>query len=86
MDHAGRKLASHKGSKIRYYTMPFKETVAKFPKKNFSAFLQFNVDHKLIREWVNNINEISSKKSTRNRLDGGVRKPVIIEIEENLLE
>ena len=54
--------------------MSFKQTVAKFAQEysNNSAALKFNVDTKWIREWMNNINEISTKKkSTRTRLDGG---------------
>ena len=60
--------------------MSFKQTDAKFAKENSfdSASLKFNVDCKRIREWVNKINEISTKKS--------IRKRSIIEIEENLLE
>ena len=50
-----------------------------------SVPLKFNIDYKRIREWVNNINQPSMKKSTRKWFDGGGRKPVIIEIEENLL-
>lgn len=85
---AERRLTSHKGSKIKSYTMSFKLTVAKFAKENsiHSASSKFNLDRKRVREWVKSINELSAKKSTRRRLDGGGRKPVIIEIEENLLE
>ena len=68
--------------------MSFKQTVAKFAKENSnnSAFLKFNIDCKGIREWVNNINEISTKKLPRKRHGGGGRKLMIIEIKENLLE
>ena len=88
MDNTERcsKLMSHKGSKIKSYTMSFKVNVATFSGRNSinSASLKFNVDRKRVREWMSNINEISSKKSTRKKLDGGGRKPVISEIEENL--
>ena len=82
------KQMSHKGSKIKAYTMSFKQTAVKFARENSinSAALKFNVDRKRVREWISNIDEISAKKSTRKRLDGGGRKPVIVEIEEKLLE
>lgn len=81
MDEAGNKT-SHKGSKIRSYTMSFKQTVAKFAKENSinSASMNFKVDRKRIREWMNNLEKISTKKSTQKRLDGGGRKPMIVEI------
>ena len=88
MDKAGNNATSRKGSKIKSYTMSFKQTVAKFAKENSinSASMKFKVDRKRIREWINNLEKISTKKSTRKRLDGGGRKPMIVEIEENLLE
>ena len=88
MDEAGNNATSHKGSKIKSYTMSFKQTVAKFAKENSinSASVKFKVDRKRIREWINNLEKISTKKSIRKRLDGGGRKPMIVEIEENLLE
>ena len=88
MDEAGNNATSHKGSKIKSYTMSFKQTVAKFAKENSisSASMKFKVDRKHIREWINNFEKISTKKSTRKRLDGGGRKSMIVEIEENLLE
>ena len=82
MDDAGRKLTSHEGSKIKSYTMSFKQIVAKFSKGNSInlASLKFNLDCKRIGEWVNNINEISTKKSTRKRHDRGGCKLVIIRV------
>ena len=73
------KQMSHKGSKIKAYTMSFKQTAVKFARENSinSAALKFNVDRKRVREWISNIDEISAKKSTRKRLDGDGRKPVI---------
>ena len=69
--------------------MSFKQTVAKFTKENSinSASMKFKeVNCKQIREWINNLEKIYTKKSTRKRLDGGGPKPMIVEIEENLLE
>ena len=68
--------------------MSFKQTDAKFAKKNSinAASMKFKVARKRIREWINNLEKISTKKSTRKRLDGGGRKPMIVEIENNLLE
>ena len=77
MDEAGNNATSHKGSKIKSYIMSFKQTVAKFAKDNSvnSASMKFEVDRKRIREWINNLEKISTKKSTRKQLDGGGRKP-----------
>ena len=87
MDNAERKLTSHKGSKIKSYTISFKQTVAKFAKENSisPASWKFSLDRKRIREWMNNSSEWNIYKSTREGLDGGGCKPVITEIEENLL-
>ena len=88
MDEAGNHATSHKGSKIKSYTMSFKQIVAKFVTVNLinSASMKFKVDRKQIRELINNLEKISTKKPTRKRLDAGGRKPMIVEIEENLLE
>ena len=48
--------------------------------------MKFKVHCKRIREWINNLEKISTTKSTRKRLDGGGRKSMIVEIEEKLLE
>ena len=85
MDEAGNKATSHKVLKIKSYTMPFRQTVAKENSIN-SASMKFKIDRKRIGEWINNPEKISAKKSTRKRIDGGGRKPMIVEIEENLLE
>ena len=88
MNEAGNKATSHKVSKIKSYTVPFRQTVAKFAKENSinSDSMKFKVDRKRIGEWINNLEKISTKKSTKKRLDGGGRKPMIVENEENLLE
>ena len=68
--------------------MSSNQTGAKYAKENSinSASLKFNVYRKWIREWVNNTNEISTKKSAPKPLNGSERKPVITAIEEKLLE
>ena len=87
-DDSGRKLTSHKGSKIKSYTMSFKQTVAKFTKENSINLpsLKFNVDHKRIAECMNNSNEISTKKNNNWKATWLRWTKVIIEIEENLVE
>ena len=84
MDDAGNNATSHKGSKIKSYTMSFEQTVTKFAKENSisSASMKFKVDRKRIRQWINNLEKICTKKSKRKRLDGGGRKPMVVEIEE----
>ena len=84
MDGSGNNATSHKESKIKSYTMSFKQAVAKFDKENSinSASMKFKADRKRIREWINNLQKISTKK----QLEGGGQKPMIVEIEENLLE
>ena len=64
MDEAGNNATSHKGSKIKSYTMSFKQTVAKFAKENSinSVSMKFKVDRKRIKEWINNLEKISYEK------------------------
>ena len=66
--------------------MSSNQTGAKYAKENSinSASLKFNVYRKRIREWVNNTNEISTKKSAPKPLNGSERKPVITAIEKLL--
>ena len=84
MGETGNNATSHKGSKIKSYTISFKQTVAKFAKQDSinSTSMKFRVDRKRIKEWINNLEKISTKKSTRKRLDGDGRKPMIVEIED----
>ena len=88
MDEAGNNATSHKGLKRKSYTMPFEQRVVEFAKGNSikSASMKFKVHCKRTREWINNLEKISTKRSTRKRLDGGGQKPMIVEIEENPLE
>ena len=79
---------SHKGLKNKSYTMSFKQQVAKYTKEDSinSASIKYKVDRKRVREWLGNLDKISAKSAARRRLDGGGRKPAIVEIEESLLE
>ena len=63
-------LLHMKESKIKCYTISYKQTAAKFAKGNSinSASLKFNVDRKRIRERVNNMNEISAKNQLESDL------------------
>ena len=83
---------SHKGCKVRLYTVEFKMDAIKYAEihgKSASA-RKFNVDRKSVVEWVQKkdmINALSSRKFGRKRkhLDGGGRKPLSEEMEERLL-
>ena len=84
---------SHKGEKIRAYTVAFKlEVVAHAECSSIgAASIKFNVDRKRIREWRKKKEELAGMgirpgAKKRNRLDGGGRKPMSDMLEERLLE
>ena len=81
------KSTSHKGEKRRSYSMGFKADGVKFAqeKSNNDASLKFNVDRKRVGEWRNQIGKITAKLDKRRKLEGGGRKVMNEELEENLL-
>lgn len=84
---------SHKGEKVRAYTVAFKlEAVTHAENStNGAASVKFNVDRKRIREWRKKKEELAGMgirpgAKKRNRLDGGGRKPLSDVLEETMLE
>ena len=88
---------SHKGRKIKSYTIAFKVAAIDHHKSGRSkeeTAKHFGVDPKRIREWVkceeklkHGLEEqVSGSKAKRRRLDGGGRKPLSETLEEMLIE
>ena len=83
---------SHKGEKIRSYTISFKLEVVEFAEnRSITAAAQRYVDHHSVRDWKKKKNELQELSSSVNikkriRLGGGGRKPLSEEMEETLLE
>ena len=84
---------SHKGSRIKSYTLKFKIVAVKYVEinGNRAAAKKFSVDAKRIREWKTNkqlITELSLKLSGKYRktLDGAGRKPLNELVDNRVLE
>ena len=83
---------SHKGEKVRSYTISFQLQVIEYAEdlSIAAAAQKYKVDHHSFRDWKekkNMLQEIStSKNKKRIRLEGGGRKPLSNEMEETLLE
>ena len=88
MDETKDNSTSHKRLKNKSYTISFRQQVVKYAKENSinSASIKYKVDRKRVTERLNNLDKMSAKNAARRRPDGGGRKPVIVEIEESLLE
>ena len=80
-------LASSKGKKKRSYSMEFKKQVVVYAEANSnrSAASHFDVQPKRVREWKKDFEKIKSTKSNRQRLDGGGRKSIDENLEEDLV-
>ena len=80
-------LASSKGKKKRSYSMEFKKQVVVYAEANSnrSAASHFDVEPKRVREWKKDFEKIKSSKSNRQRLDGGGRKCIDEDLEEDLV-
>ena len=84
------KTTSHKGEKVKVYSVKFKMDAINFATRNSisASARKFNVDRKTIREWMqkrNSIEELSKRSgASRKRLDGAGRKPVSVALEERL--
>ena len=59
---------------------------AKESKSIYSAAKKFNADHKRIREWQSTKAKLQAADNKRKCLDGGVRKPFAVGLEDELLE
>eukprot|EP00794_Sanderia_malayensis_P014636 gene14636-16155_t len=86
-------ITSHKGKKMRSYTIGFKLEVVEYAKvnSNQAAATKFNVDRTSVREWRKKERDLKGMLSSRGtkgrkRLDGGGRKPLNESMEERLLE
>ena len=84
---------SHKGEKVRSYTISFKLQVIEYAENHSiaAAAQKYKVDRHSIRDWKkkkNMLQEISTSKNSKKRirLEGGGRKPLSNEMEETLLE
>ena len=77
-----------KKKKSSYSTEYNLETIkfAKESKSIYSAAKKFNVDHKRIREWQSTKAKLQAADNKRKCLDGGVRKPFAVGLENELLE
>ena len=77
-----------KKKKSSYSTEYNLETIkfAKESKSIYSAAKKFNVDHKRIREWQSTKAKLQAADNKRKCLDGGVRKPFAVGLEDELLE
>ena len=77
-----------KKKKSSYSTEYNLETIkfAKESKSIYSAAKKFNVDHKRIREWQSTKAKLQAADNKRKCLDGGVRKPFAVRLEDELLE
>ena len=87
MTEKASDLASSKGKKKRSYSIKFKKQVVPYAEANSnrSAASHFDVEQKRVREWKKDFEKIKSSKSNRERLDGGGRKCIDEDLEEDLV-
>ena len=80
-------LASFKGKKKCSYSMELKKQVVVYAEANSnrSATSHFDVEPKRVREWKKDIEKIKSIKSNRQQHDGGGRKCIDEDLEEDLV-
>ena len=78
-------LASSKGKKKRSYSMEFEKQVVVYAEANSnrSAASHFDVEPKRVREWRKDFEKTKSTKPNRQRLDGGRRKCIDENLEED---
>ena len=76
-----------RGKKKRSYSMEFKKQVVIYAEANSnrSAASRFDVEPKRVREWKKDIDKINATKSKRQRLDGGGRKCIDADLEQDLV-
>ena len=87
MAECASEIASSRGKKKRSYSMEFKKQVVIYAEANSnrSAASRFDVEPKRVREWKKDIDKINATKSKRQRLDGGGRKCIDADLEEDLV-
>ena len=83
MADLSKDAISHKGKKMKKYSLSFKKEVIAYAEIRGSrpASKQFSVDERRIREWRANKSNIegqlgAAKGKQRSRLSGGGRKPL----------
>ena len=81
------KDTSHKGEKIKSYTMKFKLDVVTYAKEhsNHLAGNRFKLASKRVREWRKQYEDINSTDSKKKKLPGGGRKLTDYDVEEGLV-
>ena len=80
-------MASSKGKETRSYSMEFKNQVVVYAEKNNNRPVAslFDVEPKRVREWKKDFEKIKSTKPNRQRLDGGGRKCIDENLEQDLV-
>ena len=75
-------------SSVKKKKSSYLETIkfAKESKSIYSAAKKFNADHKRTREWQSTKAKLQAADNKRKCLDGGVRKPFAVGLEDELLE
>ena len=93
MADLSKDAISHKGKKIKKYSLSFKKEVIAYAeiRGNRPTSKQFSVDERRIREWRANKSNIegllgAAKGKQWSRLSGGDRKPLSVKLEEVVLE
>ena len=93
MDELNSKATSHKGEKVRSYSICYKLEAADYAKElsNHAAANTYKVDPHSIRDWRKSKTKLRELWTTvgstnRKRLLGAGRKPFNEEMEESLLE
>ena len=77
----------NKGERRQKQRMEFKKATMKYPQENsiYGAAKKFKVDRKRVREWVQEEEKVTPMKGKRFRFDGGGRKLINAELEEEVL-
>ena len=80
-------LVPSKGQKKLSYDIEFKKEIVVYPEvnSNRSAASHFDVGPKRVREWKKGIEKIKPTKPNKQRLDGGAKKCIDKNLEEDLL-
>ena len=89
METDASQFSKKKKKKKSSYSTEYNLETIKFAKESksiYSAAKKFNVDHKRIREWQSTKAKLQAADNKRKCLDGGVRKPFAVRLEDELLE
>ena len=78
---------SNKGEKRKGYTTQFEQNLVRYTNENsnHTAATRFKVDLKRVREWKKQIEKITSTNPKNQKLAGGGRKLIDVDLEESLL-